>query len=237
MRIRSAIRRSVEYYRRHGLLVTLRRAGVAVRRALTASRVVLFYCDLPRLGEAHAKLTDSLQVERKEGFNQLSEQDLNEILDVWNADLARQVMKKRFRLGASLWLIRSGGKLAGYGWTLRGRTVEPHYFPLGPDDVQFLDFYVFRRYRGRAIDWFLMTYVMKRLAQDGLGRAYGEAAEWNQASLSSFRMAPFRFLGYARKLTVLGCTFVQWTDDKNVIRGAASDLGPRPVQARGSAAR
>ncbi len=32
--------------------------------------------------------------------------------------------------GALLWLIKSEDGLAGYGWTLQGRTIEPHYFPL-----------------------------------------------------------------------------------------------------------
>ena len=100
--------------------------------------------------------------------------------------------------------------MAGYGWTLQGRTVEPHYFPLAEDDVQFLDFHVFPKFRGRALDWFLMTHILYQLAAEGRARAFGEAAEWNQASLSSFAMTPFRRLGWGKKFTLWGRTLVWW---------------------------
>jgi hypothetical protein len=158
-------------------------------------------------------------VERIKSFAELNPEDLEAMTSVWNPKLVRQNMKERFDLGASLWLIKSHDKLAGYGWTLQGRTVEPHYFPLGPDDVQFLDFHVFPKYRGRAIDWFLMTEILHRLAIGGLGRAFGEAGEWNQASLASFKMSPFRRLGLARKLTIFGRTIVCWAENGTVHGG------------------
>jgi ribosomal protein S18 acetylase RimI-like enzyme len=162
-------------------------------------------------------------VERKKSSEELSPEDLQGMTSVWNPQLVQQTMQERFDLGASLWMIRSHDKLAGYGWTLQGRTVEPHYFPLGQDDVQFLDFHVFPKHRGRAMDWFLITQILHRLAAEGLGRAFGEAGEWNQASISSFKMTPFRRLGVARKLTILGRTFVIWGKNganvKSIMKG------------------
>ena len=155
-------------------------------------------------------------MERHKNQTDLSPQDLQEITSFWNPELARRKIKERFELGASLWLIKFEDNLAGYGWTLQGRTVEPHYFPLGADDVQFLDFHVFPKYRGRALDWFLMTHILHRLAAEGRARAFGEAAEWNQASLASFAMTPFRRLGWARKYTVLRRTIVCWGQDQPV---------------------
>ena len=70
-------------------------------------------------------------MERHRNQTDLSPRDLQEITSFWNPELARRKIKERFELGASLWLIKVEGKLAGYGWTLQGRTVEPHYFPLG----------------------------------------------------------------------------------------------------------
>jgi hypothetical protein len=100
-----------------------------------------------------------VKVERHKNQTDLSSPDLQEITSFWNPDLARRRVKERFELWASLWLIKVEDNRAGYGRTLQGRTVEPHYFPLAPDDVQFLDFHVFPRYRGRALDWFLMTHI------------------------------------------------------------------------------
>ncbi|MGB7601987.1 MAG: hypothetical protein WBM24_16890 [Candidatus Sulfotelmatobacter sp.] len=207
------VSRLTAYYKRHGFGATLRRFSVAASRTLFAGRSVLFYCDLSALGPA-AQMPSGLKVERHRTQADLNPQDLQEITSFWNPDLARRNLNERFGLGASLWLIRLEGKLAGYGWTLQGCTVEPHYFPLGENDIQFLDFHVFPKYRGRALDWFLMTYILHQLASDGRARAFGEAAEWNKASISSFKMTPFRRLGYARKVTIFGYTSVWWRAQK-----------------------
>jgi len=219
MALSTAIPRLTDYYRRHGFAATVRRAWVSVQRSLFSSRSVLFYCDLATQTSPPRELPTFLRVERIKSLAELNPEDLEAMTSVWNPKLVRQNMKERFDLGASLWLIKSHDKLAGYGWTLQGRTVEPHYFPLGKDDVQFLDFFVFPKYRGRAIDWFLMTQILLRLAVEGLGRAFGEAGEWNQASLASFKMTPFRRLGLARKLTIFNCTIVCWTERETARRG------------------
>ena len=46
MSISNSISRLVDYYTRHGLAATIRRAKLAARRALFAGRMVVFYCDL-----------------------------------------------------------------------------------------------------------------------------------------------------------------------------------------------
>jgi ribosomal protein S18 acetylase RimI-like enzyme len=179
--------------------------------------MVVFYCDLAKQAPAPANIANSVKVERLRSYAELSPQDLNEILNIWNPELAHRNIKERFGKGASLWLIKSEGKLAGYGWTLQGGTIEPHYFPLGPDDVHLFDFYVFPQYRGRGMNPFLVTHVLRSLASEGAGRALTEAAEWNQAQLSSLSKTPFRPFGRARKLTVFGHTIVCWSGDERVI--------------------
>jgi hypothetical protein len=212
MSISTSLSRFAEYYKRHGFLATLRRLGLAAKRALFSSRSVLFYCDLATLPPGPTKLPDFLKVERKRSESEISAEDLTAITVFWNTKLARRNIQEGFAKGASLWLIKSKGSLAGYGWTLRGETMEPHYFPLGPNDVQFFDFHVFPKFRGRAVDWILFTHVLRVLSIEGLARAFGEAGEWNQASLASFRMSPFRPLGSARKITILGHTIVFWDE-------------------------
>jgi hypothetical protein len=217
MAISTAISRVAEFYRRHGFVATVRRAGVEVKRVLFSGRSVLFYCDLATQISPPPALPDNLKVERKKSSEELSPEDREAMTSVGDPKLVQQNMRQRFELGASLWLIRCHDKLAGYMWTLRGCTAEPHYFPFGPDDVQFLDLHVFPKFRGRAIDWFLTTHIFHTLAAEGLGRAFGEVAEWNRASLSATAMTPFRRLGLGRKLTIFGRTIVFW--DKGVSNG------------------
>jgi len=147
-------------------------------------------------------------VERKRSPCEIDPQDLQEMTSFWSPTLAHRNITERFDRGASLWLIKSHDKLAGYGWTLQGRTIEPHYFPLGPYDVHLFDFYVFPQYRGRRINPSLVTHILGSLATDSQSRALIEAAEWNEAQLSSLARTPFRRLGLARKVTVFGWTIV-----------------------------
>ncbi|HXM62353.1 MAG TPA: hypothetical protein VN950_15950 [Terriglobales bacterium] len=233
MSLSSSISRFTDYFKRHGFAATVRRLGLWARRTLFSSRMVLFYCDLATQSLPTADMPSKLKVERIKHQSDLSPQDLKEITSFWNPKLGRRKIEERFELGAAVWLIKVEDNLAGYGWTLQGRTVEPHYFPLGRDDVQFLDFHVFPKYRGRALDWFLMTHILYRLAVEGRARAFGEAAEWNKASLSSFAMTPFRRLGWGRKFTVLGHTIVYWSADQPVPqRQASNDKLPARVSNR-----
>jgi len=216
MGVSNSISRFSDFYKRNGFRATFRRLGLAVKRTLFSSRMVLFYCDLAEYCPTAPELPSSVTVERARSRHEISQTNFEQMVSFWSPKLAERNMIDRFALGASLWLIKYDDHLAGYGWTLQGCTVEPHYFPLGTHDAQFLDFHVFPKYRGRAIDWLLMTYILHELAIEGCLRAFGEAAEWNQASIASFAMASFRRLGLAKKFTAFGRTIVSWTPNQDV---------------------
>ncbi len=210
MSISTSLSRFADYYRRRGVRETIRRIALGLSRALFSSRMALFYCDLSVLAASSSDLPSSLKVERKTSAAEISPVDFEEIISFWNPKLAHRNMKERFGRGASLWLIKSNDKLAGYGWSLQGSTIEPHYFLLGQDDVHLFDFHVFPQYRGRGFNPLLVTRILQSVAAEGAGRAWIEAAEWNSPQLSSLRKTPFRWLGLARKWTVFGRTVVCW---------------------------
>ena len=224
MSISHSISRFTAYFKRNGLRATVRRIGLAARRALFSSRMVLFYCDLSALSSPPTDLPSSLKVERHTNQTDLSPQDLQQITSFWNPQLAERNIKERLELGASLWLIKFEGNLAGYGWTLQGHTVKPHYFRLAPGDVHLFDFHVFPQYRGQGVNPLLVSYILRSLAAEGQGRAFIEAAEWNQAQLASLRRTPFRRLGLARKFTLFRYTMVCWDENKTVEQEQKADL-------------
>ena len=100
MALSTAIPRLTDYYRRHGFVATLRRAGVAVKRALFSSRTVLFYCDLAALASPPAELPSFLKVERKGSSAELSPEDREALTSFWSPKLALRNMKERFGKGA-----------------------------------------------------------------------------------------------------------------------------------------
>ena len=233
MSISHSISRFTAYFQRNGLRATVRRIGLAARRVLFSSRMVLFYCDFSAHSWSAADLPSFLKVERHKNQTDLSPQDLQQITSFWNPQLAERNIKERLELGASLWLIKFENKLAGYGWTLQGHTVKPHYFRLGPGDVHLFDFHVFPQYRGQGVNPLLVSYILRSLAAEGQGRAFIEAAEWNQAQLASLRRTPFRRLGLARKFTLFRYTMVWWGENKTGEQEPKADLKNASVAATG----
>jgi hypothetical protein len=217
MALSEKISRLLAYYKLHGLIATLHRFSLATQRLLFNGRMVLLYCDLAAQ-QKRFELPEVLQVERKTGENDLNLQDLRELISFWNPKLAGQRIKGRFAQGASLWIVKCEGRLAGFGWTLRGRTVEPHYFLLGADDLHLFDFHVFPQYRGRGVNPLLVNYILSSMASECHARAFIEAAEWNVSQLASLRRTPFRQLGSARKLTFFRHTIVCFHENKIVER-------------------
>ncbi len=218
MDITASISRLADFWARNGIKATFLRVGLAVRRTLFSSRMAVFYCDLAGQATLPAILPDSLKVERKRSPAELSPVDLQEMTSFWNPKQTRRNIAERFEKGASVWIIKSEDKLAGYGWTLQGRTIEPHYFPFGLQDVHLFDFHIFSPYRGQGLNPLLVTHMLRSLAGECGGHAFIEAAMWNEAQLSSLQKTPFRRLGWARKLTIGGRTLVFWSKPDAVPR-------------------
>jgi hypothetical protein len=214
MIISNATLRIADYYKRYGFGATVRRGQVALFRSLFSARMVVFYYDLDERTLPRVKIPDSLKVERLRALNDLSYDYLQKITSVWAPKLADQKVRERFAKGATLWLVEYDGRLAGYGWTLRGTTIAPYYFPMGPDDVQLFDFFVFPEFRGRALHWFLTVYILKALTAESGGRAYADTHEWNEAQLASFKMTPFRRLGIVRTYQFFGRQLTHWVVPK-----------------------
>ncbi len=205
----------MDYCRRHGLAATVRRAWLAAKRALFASWMVVFYCDLDDRQLPQVTVPRTLKVERLRTLAELSAEHLQEMTSFWNPKMANRNIRERFEKGASLWLVECEGRLAGYGWTIEGGTIEPYYFPLTQNDLHFFDFHVFPRYRGRGFNPLLVAGILGDLANNRGGRAYIEAAESNEAQLSSLRKTPFRRIGSVRSLRLFGHTFVSWKEKRH----------------------
>jgi hypothetical protein len=213
--------RFVEYKSRHGLWSTCKRAGLSLKRILTGNRMVLFYCDLGAREATSPCTTSPLAVERNTAAQMVAERDMLKIVNFWNPKIMPRLISERFNRGASLWLAKSGDGLAGYGWTLNGGTIEPHFFPLGTDDVHLFDFFVFPEFRGQRVNCFLVLKILDVLAGEKKNRAYIEVAEWNLPQLKSLSKMPFQKLGRARKFRLFGRIFTVWSEG-NTTRSPAS---------------
>jgi hypothetical protein len=204
--------RFIHYIKRHGIRMTVERLWLSFRRVLSGNRLVLFYCDLADLHcAATGKKQTGWTVESRNSEKEISAADSSRIVNVGYADAVRKLQIERFARGARLWLLRVDGRIAAYGWTLKGDTIEPHFFPLGPQDVHLFDFFVFPEFRGQRLNCALVEHILSSLALEKRGRAFIEAAEWNTPQLRSLGRMPFRRLGIARKFCVGSRTFTIWS--------------------------
>jgi GNAT superfamily N-acetyltransferase len=175
-----------------------------------SNRMVLFYLDLAR-SEPHG-LPLGVAVETKSAASEVAHTDFEQIASISDSKTANQMLEERFSAGAILWLVRCEHRLAGYGWTLRGRTMQPHYYALGKNDVHLFDFLIFPQFRGRKLNPALVMYIVSELRARSYERAFIEAAEWNRSQLTSLSRTEFHQLGLARKVSVAGTTVVIWSN-------------------------
>jgi len=215
MHLQEYIGRFLHYAKHHGLWVTAKRTLLGLRRMLAGNRFVLFYCDLASFEVTPLDEPAQGTIERRFSGTRLDPQDLDRIMNAGYPPTVRRQLAERFAQGASLWLFELEDKLAAYGWSLIGHTMEPHFFPLGRNDVHLFDFFVFPEYRGRRINPALVSHILNNLALEGKARVFIEAAEWNTAQLHSLERVPFQKLGYARKHSLLGGTIVVWSERRS----------------------
>ena len=218
------VSRVAAFWKRHGVRPTVQRFGVFVKRLFSRSRMILYSYDFPKAGDAgsqFSRLPAHVSVERKRRLNEIDSQDWQKIRNFWNPDLCQRNFTERFGKGASVWLVRCHGALAGYGWTMLGQTIAPHYHPLGGNDVHLFDYLIFPEFRGRNINPLLVNYILHQMAEEGRTRAYIEVKEWNQPQLASLRKTAFQFMGAARKVSLFGRTYVEWSSAGKLL-GAAN---------------
>jgi ribosomal protein S18 acetylase RimI-like enzyme len=199
------VRRAFTYLQKNGSAATLTRVKTGLSR-LAHPQLVIFFCELPV--RVSAPRSDLL-FERVSSGN-LAPNDFETITSFWNRDLSASLIQERFRRGATLWLARQNGKLAGYGWTLLGMTMEPYFFPLVPSDLHLFDFLVFPQFRGLGINPQLVSHILSQAPALGATRAYVEVAVWNQSQLVSLKKTAFKRLGIAARKRLFKRTFAVW---------------------------
>lgn len=202
----SAVTRLWSFYRSHGLGPTLARGTESIRRLSYGGRMILFSCVLPAPPVGHSS---ALSFDR----HNAASLDRAEYLGVFgqrDAAARETELTARFAAGSELWLARWEGRLAAYGWTIQGGTIEPHFFPIQAEEVHFFDFFVAPGMRGRGINVALMLEVMARLGEQGVRRMHVECAAWNAAQLRSLDKCALQRNGAARMVRVFGHSLVIW---------------------------
>lgn len=201
------LRRAMSFFKRYGLRASVFRGFTALYRLSFLGRMILFHCFLP---VQNCEQPQGFQIERV-GRTTLSSADhLRLVNNALNPAVRARQIAERFEAGGELWLAKLGEELVGYGWTIRGRTMEPHFFPIQADDLHLFDFFVFPEFRGRGLNVALLMDILVRLSGEGIRWAHIECAAWNKAQIHSLTKTPFCMYAEATKMCVLGRPAVLW---------------------------
>lgn len=221
----TVLRRTLIYWRENGLAATVRRVGEAAYRNCFANGFVVFGCDVCSQKRSPAS-PNSVRIHRACSEQDLTGNEQSVLADFWDRYQGYCRVVSRFKRGAHLWTIECDGTLAGYGWSIKGKTIRPHFVPLSENDVHLFDFHVFSEYRGRGLNPLLVTSILDAARRDDITRAYIEVAQWNTAQLRSLRKTDFKPLGLARKFS-LGTQAIVWWKGHRLVLGTceAADSG------------
>jgi GNAT superfamily N-acetyltransferase len=173
--------------------------------------MALYACDLPLAEGVRRRQT----VER---FNEstFSKEDYDLVAGLWNRTIQSDLMRERLKVGSEIWLARIDGRIAGYGWTLRGKSFEPYFFPLSSSDAHLFDFYVAPECRGRGVNVGLINSILETISHEGAKRALIECATWNEAQIRSLKKTPFVRYATVSKWTLRTKSILIWKRESRV---------------------
>lgn len=177
---------------------------------------ILYYSDLCDIRHA-PEGGPSLRVDRYSEKEALEQDEYAELIKNHPRQIVDMQFRERFEKGASIWLLKENGQVAGFVWTIKGRTVRKHFFPIVSQDVHFFDNEVFPQYRSRGLNTTLIETVLWRCKEAGMVRAHIETPKKNRAERRSLAKTHFQDYGMAKKTCFLWPNLTLWktTDIEN----------------------
>jgi len=203
--------RFAKYYKKHGLLKTFQKVCQDVQHLFFKSQMVLYYAELKELPDTGLSLPQNINIECRRTYDDAYLSDMQKLTDYRSEKLLTKKIKDRFEKGAVLWIIKQDGAIAGFIWSIRGKTVKPYYIPLTPDDVFLFDVEVFDTFRGRGLYPLLTNYMVGKLKSEGVIRAFGDIRAWNASSILGAKKTYFHKLAEVRTFNIFGRNITMWS--------------------------
>jgi len=161
---------------------------------LCSVRYVVYICELDELdGKAFLPRTDMV-IRPVTSVATLPPEFRLQMRDRTGAAFEMQA-ERRFRNGASVWLIEHDTVIAGYLWTIGREPAKPYFWPMMDRDMLIIDVLVFEAYRGRGVAAYATEWVLHQLQRQGVVRAFIQTRDWNTAEQKSLAKTSFVKVG------------------------------------------
>lgn len=202
-----------------GLVSGLRWLFVTIIRRIVPHRQVIWFVDLTKITSDEFSLPHNMFVKRFRSQDEMDEDDLNTLIKCRTelmGSATNEMINKRFKNGAVLWLIKEGDCIAGYSWTIVKDPITPTYIPHSEDDVHRIGSEIFSGFRGRNLFQLLTKYMLITLKKEGFKRFYSEAYLWNKQAISAMLKTDYRKIGVAKRFSLFGRNVVIWYEMSNL---------------------
>lgn len=127
-------------------------------------------------------------------------------------EAVKRFVDVRLDQGAELWTFIVNGRIANTQWAIRGKYIEPFYYPLSDEDAVLFDAFTFEEFRRKGINPKGLVHMINCLRREGVKNIIVMIKVWNKASIQSTLKAPFEKIGVARKFNIFGKSLVFWFD-------------------------
>lgn len=209
------IKKTIHYYRRKGILGTLRHIPTKLRWTLFRRRDILYVCDLVNLDHQGFSLPEQTTVEKKQQLQQLTNDEFKALCGKQDEAVFTEELRRRFSRGSMVWIIKYQEKTAGMCWTITGTTIEPHYVCITESDAHLYNGKILDDFRGHGLFPALIHYILGELKKEGVVRAYVETNRANTAAVRVFEKISVKKMATARKYRLFGRNITIWNPEGN----------------------
>lgn len=193
------LERLARYYRSKGLASTVKQIGQKIKDSVCRKPYYLYAVDLADRADCENELSSSIEVVAYQKEADVPSEIVQPFFERLGEKAMRHYMNVRFGKGAWLWVVCMDRQAAGYLWSIRGGTVEPHYFPLTANDVNLFDDMILEPYRGRGLNAMLINLVLSELKKQSVVRVFIDTQTTNRAEIRSLAKTDFKVFVCARK--------------------------------------
>lgn len=205
------IKKVLKYYYDEGFFKTIQKSAVKFYRIIIPVKTIIYYLDFVKLNTNEFNLPEGYELVRINDINQISDIHMQKIQNyIGNKYLINQLKSRLNLKGTILWFYIINKELVGFVWTIQGNYVAPYYIPILENDVVLFDVDVFPEYRGKGINPIFTNYILKKLKEIEIVRAFVTVAIWNKSSIRTLEKTDFKKFAVVRKLYTFGINITFW---------------------------
>jgi RimJ/RimL family protein N-acetyltransferase len=201
-----------------GIIVGLRWLFQTIYHRAIPQKQIIWFADLTEIDDTDFCLPAEIEIRRYTSRKELSKEDYEALVENGTAlmgSAARILIDQRLEKGATLWLLKENGSLAGYRWTIVKDTLLGTYVPHTDLDVHEFGVEVFSGYRGRNVFQVFVKHALITLKNEGYKRFFTEVHIWNARSMKAMSKTDLKKIGLARRFQFWGRNIVIWCDIYN----------------------